>query len=420
MIKHIRSWGIALLLLAAILSACRPEAAQVISIGSLWDAPAENGQIDWAAASLLAGEANRGFELASQDAAFESLRFAEGNRQDDVQAAVRQLAEGQKDTPTARPVLALLGATSNEATARAAALANFFNLPMIVPSASGDNLLPSNNLWAFQLSAPNSAYARYLLGTVLTTQALGGGAEDESAPIARIAILYEQNTYGENAAVAAAEAAMQQNLEITVYDRFPAENANPTLLRGLANAVIDADAHIVILISSDPAAARLLAQTFKNLLDPRAMPVLVGMAGGFTSQNFLSSPEAEGVTVLRQQMQAEGCPADIQSLYAAQNYAAVKLLAYAVEEAPNLAADREQLSLASADGISAYREAVRDALKAASLNLPCLGQVAFDNAGQNKFARIELITVENGAARVLPAEELVAAVKQRLAPSTAE
>jgi len=150
------------------------------------------------------------------------------------------------------------------------------------------------------------------------------------------------------------------------------------------------------------------------------MPVLVGMAGGFTSQDFLSSPEAESVTVLRQQMQVEGCPADIQSLYAAQNYAAVKLLAYAVEEAPTLAADREQLSLASADGISAYREAVRDALKAASLNLPCLGQVAFDNAGQNKFARIELVTAENGAARVLPAGELVAAVKQRLSPSNDE
>ena len=99
MIKHIRSWGIVLLLLAAILTACRPEAAQVISIGSLWDAPAENGQIDWAAASLLAGEANRGFELANQDTDFESLRFVEGNRQDDVQAAVRQLAEGQKDGP---------------------------------------------------------------------------------------------------------------------------------------------------------------------------------------------------------------------------------------------------------------------------------------------------------------------------------
>jgi hypothetical protein len=78
----------------------------------------------------------------------------ESAQSDEVQVAVRELVEDEK-------VLALVGATSNEATMRAASLVNFFNLPMIVPTAGGDNLLPSNNLWAFRLSAPGSDYASY-------------------------------------------------------------------------------------------------------------------------------------------------------------------------------------------------------------------------------------------------------------------
>lgn len=426
------------LLLLLTLSACRSTKSSAVPIGGLWDVTAKNGQADWNTASLLAQEEHNGFELANQTAGFNEFDFSEGNRQDDVQVAVRTMVEGQTNSPKIDPVLVLVGATSNEATSRATALSNFFNLPMVVPSASGDNLLPTNNLWAFQLSVPNSAYANYVLGSVLTSQSLSSGQvpTPEATPGATsgatttptpgaasgttatsamsIAVLYEQNTYGETAAVAAATAALKQGFEIKFYNKFPAENPDPDTLRNLINQVIDQDVQVVFLISSDPVAAQSIVQIFNSLLDPLAMPVLVGMSSGFTSQDFLDSAQAKSVFILRQQMDAANCPSEITSLYAAQNYAAVQLLSYAIEEAPNVAADKSKLSLKSVDGIAAYREAVRDALKAANLKLPCLGQVAFDNTGQNKYTNIEIVTNSNGTTRSVPASELITTVKQKL------
>ena len=289
------------LTLILLLSGCKRSESAKLPVGGLWEASANNGEIDWKTASLLAQEQYAGFEMANEDTGFAEYSFAEGNRKDDVQMVVRTMVEGQQD-PKTEPVVAILGGTTNEATTRAASLANFFNVPMIVPSASGDNLLPTNNLWAFQLSASDSAYADYILGSVLTKQVLSSGLEDGFSPEMRIAIFYEQNTYGESAAVATATQALKQEFEVVAYEKFDVNDPDVSGLRILVNTVIDLDAQVVFVISSNPAVAQQIVQTFTSLLDSLSMPVVVGMAGGFTSQEFLESPQAESVYVLRQQM----------------------------------------------------------------------------------------------------------------------
>jgi ABC-type branched-subunit amino acid transport system substrate-binding protein len=400
---------------AVSLSACRANTKVESPVGGLWEASASNGEIDWKTASLLAQEQHAGFELANEDAGFVEYSFAEGNRKDDVQMVVRTMVEGQQDPKTA-PVVAILGGTTNEATTRAASLANFFNVPMIVPSASGDNLLPTNNLWAFQLSAPDSAYADYILGSVLTKQVLSSGLEDGFTPEMRIAIFYEQNTYGESAAVATATQSLKQEFEVVVYEKFDADDPDASSLRILANEVIDLDAQVVFVMSSNPVVAQEIVKTFTSLLDSRSMPVMIGMAGGFTSQEFLESGQAERVYVLRQQMSNGSCPKEVNSLYSAQSYAAVKLLEYAIEESGKLDLDLTSVSIDSVkiDSLSLQREAVRDELKEANLELPCLGRVAFDNNGQNKHLRFEIIETHGGKTSRLPMDEFVIRVKQRL------
>ena len=400
---------------AVSLSACHANTKVELPVGGLWGASASNGEIDWKTASLLAQEQHAGFDLANEDAGFVEYSFAEGNRKDDVQMVVRTMVEGQ-EAEKIDPVIAILGGTTNEATTRATSLANFFNVPMIVPSASGDNLLPTNNLWAFQLSAPDSAYADYILGSVLTKQVLSSGLEDDFTPELRIAIFYEQNTYGESAAVATATQALKQEFEVVVYEKFDADDPDASSLRILANEVIDLDAQVVFVISSNPVVAQEIVQTFTSLLDSRSMPVMIGMAGGFTSQEFLGSPQAESVYVLRQQMNEANCPAEIGSLYAAQSYAAVKLLEYAVAESAKLELDLTNVSLdnVKVDGLALQREAVRDELKEANLELPCLGRVAFDNNGQNKQLRFEIIETDGGKTSRLPMDEFVILVKQRM------
>jgi ABC-type branched-subunit amino acid transport system substrate-binding protein len=407
---------VGLLSLALIISACSPVTLSTNKpVGGLWDVTLTNGKMDWTDASNLVQEQHDGFELANQEAKFDEVSFSEGNNQDDVQLAVRKMVEGQTENPKSDPVLAMIGATSNQATSRAAALANFFNVPMIIPSASGDNLLPANNLWAFQLTPPNSAYANYILGTVLNKQTLRTNSSVDIPISMRIAILYEQNTYGENAAVATASAALQQEFEVTTYDKFTAKNPDPALMRVLANEVLDQGAQVVFIISSDPAVAQEMVFTFSGLVDPLAMPLLVGIAGGFSSQDFVNSAQANNVFVLRQQYVPTGCPDEINSINSAQNYAAVKLLEYALKQVSNQPLDTvAKLSLNNSDGLNLYRETVRDIIKGASLDLPCLGRVAFDNNGQNKFAKFEIVMTNNGRTRVITPAEFISAVKQIL------
>ncbi len=397
------------------LSGCKRSETAQVPVGGLWEANASKGEIDWKTASLLAQEQYAGFDLANESAGFTAYSFGEGNRQDDVQMAVRNMVEGQED-PKVDPVLAIMGGTTNEATTRAAALANFFNVPMIVPSASGDNLLPTTNLWAFQLSASDSAYADYIIGSVLTKQVLGSGLEDGFSPEVRVAVFYEQNTYGESAAVATATAALEQEFEIVVYEKFDTYDPDEFGLRLLVNEVINQDAQMVFLISSNPVVSQKIVDTFTSLLDPLSMPILVGMAGGFTSQEFLELGQAERVYVLRQQMSNGSCPKEVNSLYSAQSYAAVKLLEYAIEESGKLDLDLTSVSIDSVkiDSLSLQREAVRDVIKEADLELPCLGRVAFDNNGQNKQLRFEIIKTDGGNNSQMPMDDFVLSVKQRL------
>ena len=405
------------LLVGLSLSACSRSTSIDLSypIGSIWTVPVADGKADWEAASVLAQEQYTGFSLANEGSGFDVYPFSEGNKQDDVQTAVRAMVEGQAEGAD-DPVAAIFGATSNEATTRTAALANFFNVPMIVPSASGDNLLPENNLWAFELSPPNSAYAEHILGTVLNKQVMNADFEEGFEPEFRIAILYEQNTYGETAAVSTATMAMEQAYSIHLYDKFPAENPSASRLRALVNLALDEDVQLVFMISSNPDVAVALTRTFEELSDARLRPLLVGMAAGFTSQKFMDSEQASSAYVLRQEIDRTNCPAEIESLYAAQNYAAVNLLAAAVEDVnAKLSAEKNTFSInPSSEKITLYRESLRDALKIANLTLPCLGQVSFNNAGQNRSARFEIITTETDQLQIIATQDFVDIVKNKI------
>lgn len=400
------------------LAGCGKTAAVNPSIGVL--SAVQTDTVVTAGSSPIAQEQASGYETGLKAA---SLTFAPKNinettPQGDIQRTIRDLVE----SPQA-PLLAVLGATSNTATSHAASLVNFFNLPMLVPSASGDNLFPSNNLWAFRLSAPGAAYAQYLFGSVLTQQALGAGPAAANDPLAlvpelKVAILYEQNTFGESAAVATATAAMGQSFKVGVYRNFRPDNPDPASLKDLVTQVNKKGVQLVYLIASDPAVARSLVQTFRSTFTAQTMPILVGQAGGFAALDFLSSPEAEGVYVMRQKIDRTSCPAGVKSMYDAQSYAAVYLLDQAVQQArTNLAGTGSSFSLLgrAAPTPLQQREAIRDVLKQANLDLPCLGKVAFDNAGQNKLLRLELVNVKKGQSVASSPTEFLDLLKKRLA-----
>ena len=391
-------------LLAACGKAATPPAAiSVLSGLPIQNAAAVNAGVPSgspiAAVSGIALEQQNGYALGLKSAKvnFNITNLNENAGQSEIQRSIRDLVEDAKS-----PLLVILGATSNSATSHAAALVNFFNVPMLVPSASGDNLFPSNNLWAFRLSASGTAYANYLFGNVLTKPYLDGiytGANGAAVPPLKVAVLYEEDSFGENAAVATAIAAMGQSIEVTGYGNFKAGNPDPTNLQNLIARIRDNGAQLVYLVASDTPVARTLVQTFQAVYGiTTPLPILVGQAGGFASLEFMASPEAEGVYVMRQKIERSNCPAEIKSMYDAQSYAAVSLLDQAVLLArSNLAAIPTQFSITGQNGpsLAQQREAIRDALKSLNVNAPCLGPVAFDTAGQNKLVQLELVNVKN-------------------------
>ncbi len=402
------------LLLVPALAGCGKISWTDTSVGVLSTGSTENTQST--GIYSIAEEQNFGYELAGTgtDNHLKLEYTLENDAQDDIQVVIRNLAQDART-----PVNAFVGATSNEATMQIAGLVNFFNVPMLIPTADGNTLLPSNNLWAFRLSAPSSAYAQYFFTEVLNQNNLGSqGTTVNFLAGVSLAIIYEQNTFGESAAVATAEAAMAQGIAIAEYKSFPAENPSSDQLTTLVDAVKTQKPGLVYLISSNPGTAEMVVRALNTgyATDFSIAPVILGQAGAFTSESFLNSPESEGMYILRQRWNKVGCPAEITSFYEAQSYGTAYLLNYAVGLTEDtLSVAQNWLSLTNpADKRAKFRETLRDQLKGINLDVPCLGNVAFDNTGQNKLLEFELLTIENGSASVVTPADFLQVLNKRI------
>jgi ABC-type branched-subunit amino acid transport system substrate-binding protein len=391
-----------LITLALTLPGCR-----VIEVAKVFGIISAGSESSSAGVQSLGQEQNIAYEFFITDGEDVS-KFAsrsESAQSDEVQVAVRELVEDDK-------VLALVGATSNEATMRAASLVNFFNLPMIIPTAGGDNLLPSNNLWAFRLSAPGSSYAVYTIDTLLSI-ATNREESERISTIAdmKIAILYEANTFGESAAVAAAQAALRKEKRVAAYRSFPPDNPDPERLRSIAEEAKNQGAQVVVLISSSPSVASQLIIAIGRVYGDGKKPLLVGLAGGFASYEFLSSDQAGDIFVVRQQLVRAGCPAEIQSIYSAQTFAALSMMDETAKLVQQNLPEVKQFALLSTldnDPVIEFRENLRNELKLFNQDVPCIGRVAFDNAGQLKDPQFELVYMQDGAECVCAEEEFQA------------
>ncbi len=397
---------ILVLVLVPVLAGCGKSSSGQVSVGIL--SAGTSGNTVAVNISVIAEEQNSGYTQAgtAQDNHLGMAFALENDPQDEIQVVIRNLAQDAKN-----PVAAFIGGTSNKATMQIAGLVNFFNVPMIVPTADGNTLLPANNLWAFRISAPSSAYANYLFTDVINEINLEsmGSAANFMAGL-NLAILYEQNTFGESAAVAAAESAMTQGISIVDYQNFPADNPSTEQLAALVDSVKQEQPSLVYLIASNPATADALVQALQiGYASGVTAPIIMGQAGGFTSGAFLKSAGSSGIYILRQRWDRESCPAEITTFYQAQSYGAAYLLNYAVGlTQESLAGAPDLLSrTSSTDELVKFRETLRDKLKGIILDVPCLGNVAFDTTGQNKLLEFEILTINNGnAATVTPADFL--------------
>lgn len=359
----------------------------------------------------IAGEQMNGYQrFINENDSFTILYKDESMADKDLQRSIRDEVQNSE-----QPLMALVGGTSNAASGQGAALVNFFNVPLIIPSAYGDNLFPVGNLWAFRLSPPSSVYANTLFGSYVTKSEIETLREKltdplNPAPVFNIAIIYEQNTFGEAAAVATAQAANAQEIRIGSYQHFSANSTDVSSLRKIVDGALLAQPQLVYLIASDPSVATVLVKTFATAVEEGTMPALIGQGGAFSSSAFTSSDVAEDVYILRQVIDRASCPNDVNSEFEAQSYAAMSLLSYAFQVAEESHVTRSGV-LAFLDRdtrtIGEKRETLRDAIKTTDIALPCMGKIGFDNNGQNTLVKIELVKKVNGQWQNIDQQSLI-------------
>jgi ABC-type branched-subunit amino acid transport system substrate-binding protein len=370
-------------------------------------------------AETLASEQQIGYELGLKNgnSGFKLVQKTEGDLEDDVQTAIRDMVEGNQ-------IVALLGGTSNEATMRAASLTNFFNVPMVIPNADGENVIPSNNLWVFRLSAPSSAYAKYIFTEVIQkaspteTDTNTSDSNSSQSGTLKLAIIYEKNTFGENAAVSSAQISMDQSIKIVFYGSFTTGEDNAQEIISLAQTVNESGANLVYVISDNPDEAISITKTLKDAFGSGLAPIILGQGSGFDSQTFLNSDNATGVYVIRQAINSTDCPAEINTISKARSYASIFLLKDAVSQAnKNIISSKlfSNFTNKNGDQISEQREKIRDSLKQTDMSVPCLGPVSFDNNGLNKVFSFEFLQVEKDKPTTVTADQFRTVVEQAVA-----
>ncbi len=355
-------------------------------------------------ADPIAQEQRDGYELALQQINAEggpgdcpvSLAYAAetaGDSQNQVERAIRSLVEEHR-------VVAILGGTSSQSSMFAASLANRFLVPMLIPSGGGLHVLPGENFWVFRLDASDEAYS--LAAVEKIKEDLGEGAG--------VDIVFENTTFGNDAAVTAAGALELQQLHLVNYIPFDSGQLGyDRLIETVGNDAPD----VLFLIFSRPDQAQALLAAFDKASLP--LPMIVAQGGGFASRAFLQdsqgkpNPLAEGLVLVTPWINQLNVEAGAQfvrdfeaytdvarkrqmtpGLYSAEAYKSLLVLVSALKNGTSAP------GAASLKDIVKFRESARADLQAFRENKPPWGSITFATGGQNQQAMVYLVKVSNG------------------------
>lgn len=298
-----------------------------------------------------------------------------------AQVAAKSLIENKK-------LALLLGAYSSTSTILAAGVAEAYNVPMIVSTASSELITEAGYEWVFRINATSVAYAQTTMNYLQSLQTQG-------IRIDTIAIIFEDTAFGQSAAVAAAQAAQERGIHIVAYEVYkrgtPEQEQIDLLLR-----VKDENPSAVYMAAYLNDAKMLMQKSYAVDLNPT---LFIGNAGGFASKGFISIPEAEYVLVTTQwerDVAWPGAPRFTEKfileygeqppMRSAATYTAVLVAKDAIERAhQTLSQDNTPLHWkTNVDTASAqWHTAIRTALNNTDMPSTIFGPIRFDENGQN-------------------------------------
>ncbi|OQY17288.1 MAG: hypothetical protein B6I35_14730 [Anaerolineaceae bacterium 4572_32.2] len=329
----------------------------------------------------LIQEYQRGYEMARDEVnaaggvlgcQVELVYEDDGSEPRGAQMAVKRLA--------GEDVLLIMGTTSSAATLPAVGVANFYEIPFLVPTSTSDLITEMGYEWVFRICSPSSAYA----GTALdfARESLGNGAT--------LAIVYDESLFGESGAVAAAANAAGRGLELVAYESYESGGQDYT---SLLARVKEANPDVLYFVSYLDEAILLMQECRQLDLNPS---LYLGSAGGFVSGDFLQAgPDAEYTIAVGQwaadanwqdangrsaaefaQAFSERYQGDEPALRTVLTYTALQVAADSIRRV----GEDESLDWAN---LADVRLAVRDALGETDLQNTIFGPIKFDETRQN-------------------------------------
>jgi branched-subunit amino acid ABC-type transport system permease component/ABC-type branched-subunit amino acid transport system substrate-binding protein len=372
--KRARDWGgqslclvqpkillpVLILLFLLAFDACAPRpisASDEIRVGiitSLTGAEARFGQAQQRGYEMALDEINaRGGVLGKRLA----LVYQDDTSRPEVAMAGTEELAGDPE------IVALSGAFSSSATFPSTAVANRYQVPMLVPTAVTDEITRQGYKWVFRVCAPANSYGVAILEFL---------ANEKMAT--RLAVVFENTQFGTSVAEATRQHAAEHGIEIVAFEAYDqgATDFTPMLTR-----VKSLGPDAVMMVSYLADATLLMRQSREIDFNPR---VFAAGGSGFSLPDFIKgagdtaeytisvtqwTPDAiwpgsrEWAERYRARYKAE------PGYHTVQAYVALKILCEAISRAG-----------------SADRQAIRNELVRTHSN-SIFGPIAFDEAGQN-------------------------------------
>ena len=272
-------------------------------------------------------------------------------------------------------IVALFGAYSSSATFPAAAVADRYQIPMICPSATTEEITKQGYQWVFRVCASASDYGKTLVQFLRSV-----------VDAKKLAVVYENTQFGSSTARAALENAPRAGIEIVAREAY---DQGGTDFTPLLTRVKSAEPDAVLFVSYLADATLLMRQSKEIDLNPK---VFTAGGAGFSLPDFLKgagdtaeytisvtqwTPDAKW-TGSREWADSFRAKFNYEpSYHSVQAYMTLMVLADAIERAG-----------------TTEHTAVRDAIRSSRLD-SIFGPIRFNNVGQNEH-QVAITQVLNG------------------------
>jgi branched-chain amino acid transport system substrate-binding protein len=302
----------------------------------------------------------------------------------DDQSRPDQAVQGVNKLVDQDHVPIILGAYSSENTRAIVPAVNQKNIPLVMPTATADNVLETGSPWVFRICAGSSAYAA---ATVDFLKAM-------NAPKS-VAIVYENTNFGQSNAEAMDTAAKAAGFDVVDSEAYQASSPD---YKALLQRVKARNPAVIYFASYLLDASTLMRQASQANLNPQ---YYTSAGTGFAAAEFPTKDKGAGpyaeytfsvsqwLPTARWKGSKEFDDAFVKltgthpAYHAMQAYAALVTATAAIKQAN-----------------SAQPAAIRDALKAIDLPETPFGPIKFDARGQNPH-QVLMTQVLNGQYRVV-------------------